>query len=164
VRIDIGSKRFSEGTNKLFPKWVTATIVIDGMLDRYGVYVYEDLVKHLTTNQLSVTVSFLPNDVFKLVPMEDYKTFIEIYNAFASWLHEKMGSREILDRYNFSFVDESTYKMIQQDLTSALNSYEDMSGVRTKECLRASLGVSCLCPMPMDLQKKLPYGGGTSNV
>lgn len=104
--------------SKYFPQWMTADIILSKMIaPKIGVYVRD--------GSNCVELSFLPQDVFLLVPPEDQSQFQECYMFFAKWVMAELKLEELLERYIGCVLDPSVKFEIEHKISTKMEQYND---------------------------------------
>lgn len=104
--------------SKYFPQWMTADIILSKMIaPKIGAYVRD--------GSNCVELSFLPQDVFLLVPPEDQSQFQECYMIFAKWVMAELKLEELLERYIGCVLDPSVKFEIEHEISTKMEQYND---------------------------------------
>jgi hypothetical protein len=128
--------------NVYFPKWLTADIIIDEILNSLRAYV---------TRQFT----FIPPEKFYMVPEEDRELFVEIYNVFANWANKRLAIDLIIQNYYYQPITEANLCSLQYDIERVIQEYNNTNRIEMKRLLAASLGAEPAFILPKELLNKL---------
>lgn len=104
--------------SKHFPQWMTADIILSKMIaPKIGAYVY------VRDGSNYIELTFLPQDVFLLVPPEDQSQFQECYMDFAKWVMTELNLEELCERYIGCVLDPSVKFEIEHEISTKMEQY-----------------------------------------
>lgn len=120
--------------NLYFPHWVTANTVLEGLIEEhFGVYVYGDQ---------DIELSFLPKEVFGVIPEEDLNKFVDIYNSVANLIGHKLHIEEIFNtEFKFHPNTPTEKARLKNRIERELHKYNDQNPISLKDTMKGHLGI-----------------------
>lgn len=124
-------------TNKLFPHWKTANIVLEDLVDaHFGVYV--DINRECTSE---VDLLFLPRFVHGSIPPEDRENFTILYDNFAHDMDIVLNIGGIFSHYKHRPNTDAYRESLKADVERTVHAYEANTGLELKNVLKGYLGI-----------------------